>query len=294
MHWWTQQENSILVRVLHFDDPMTLDSSSSNNLNQNFLPPTDDMDFPNLNPNHQPNKAPSQPNNMEAEHPMMDFYTPITDGPLSSIVLPNDGAAQFEIRPATIHMLPKLHRLEREDPYSHITHFIRVCGTFRNQNLIEEGIRLRLFHFTLLDRDDHWLTTQPPNLITSWDNLLWKFMNKFYPMNRTHQIRRYIREFRQKPDERYNEAWEHFNELIITCMHHGFDKSTLVTRFYEGLNERDKNMIQSMQKGKFMYLTPTDAYNLLSELGTDILTWDVGSKTTDFDRHSHKVTVLEV
>jgi len=53
-------------------------------------------------------------------------------------------------------------------------------------------------------------------------------------------------------------------------------------------------MIQAMQKGKFMYLTPTEAYNFLQELGTYMQTWDIGNKTDDYDRSQYKPGIYEV
>ncbi|GKD02982.1 reverse transcriptase domain-containing protein, partial [Tanacetum coccineum] len=42
-----------------------------------------------------------------------------------------------------------------------------------------------------------WLENQPPNSITSWDDLVSKFLNRFFPHSKTRQIRKEITNFQQ-------------------------------------------------------------------------------------------------
>ena len=41
----------------------------------------------------------------------------------------------------------------------------------------DDAIHLWLFPFSLTEKAKHWLTTEPPNFITSWDHLVDKFLN---------------------------------------------------------------------------------------------------------------------
>ena len=39
--------------------------------------------------------------------------------------------------------------LQGEDPYAHILTFLNVCATFKINGVMDDAIRLRLFHFRL-------------------------------------------------------------------------------------------------------------------------------------------------
>jgi len=109
-------------------------------------------------------------------------------------------ATQFDIRPATINMLPKFHGFESEQPYIHLIKFLTICQTFKNQNLNEEGVKLRLFPLSLEDHAASWLYSLTSNSITTWDQLSKKFMAKFFPVAKTEKIKDSIRNFRGRAD----------------------------------------------------------------------------------------------
>ncbi|KAA3461171.1 NADH--cytochrome b5 reductase 1-like [Gossypium australe] len=48
------------------------------------------------------------------------------------------------------------------------------------------------FRFSLIDNTFSWLDSQAPRSITTWDELTGKFLQKFFPINTTVQLRREI------------------------------------------------------------------------------------------------------
>ena len=66
----------------------------------------------------------------------------------------------------------QFHGLPSENPNAHLTNFIEVCDIVKYNGVIEEALRLRLFPLSLSDRAKHWLTSQPPDSITSWNDLV--------------------------------------------------------------------------------------------------------------------------
>ncbi|GJY95438.1 reverse transcriptase domain-containing protein [Tanacetum coccineum] len=60
-----------------------------------------------------------------------------------------------------------------------------------------------------------WLENEPPNSITSWDDLVSKFLNRFFPHSKTRDLRKEITNFQQVFGETFTEAWERFKNLTI-------------------------------------------------------------------------------
>ena len=91
----------------------------------------------------------------------------------SAIRRPPIQANNFEPKEVTLLMLQKImfHGLPSENPNMHLTNFIDVCDTIKYNGVTENALTLRLFSRSLGDRDKHWLTTQPPYSITSWNDL---------------------------------------------------------------------------------------------------------------------------
>ncbi|GJT17962.1 reverse transcriptase domain-containing protein [Tanacetum coccineum] len=59
-----------------------------------------------------------------------------------------------------------------------------------------------------------WLEKEPPRSIQTWDDLVSKFINKFFPPSKTTNLRNEITRFQQRFDETFYEAWDRFNDLL--------------------------------------------------------------------------------
>ena len=92
-------------------------------------------------------------------------------------------ANNFELKSVTLQMPQNImfHGLPSENLNMHLTNFIEVCDTIKYNGVTEEALRLRLFPLSQGDRAKHWLTSQPPDSITSWNDLVQKFLTKCFP-----------------------------------------------------------------------------------------------------------------
>jgi hypothetical protein len=132
-------------------------------------------------------------------------------------VLPPTNATHYDLKPYVIQMLPSFYSLDHENPYSHVRKFKNICATIKFQNFSEESVHLRLFPFSLHDRATEWLDSNKPGSITSWEELLKQFYNKFFPMSRVNEARNEISSFTQDEDEKFLECWARFKDLLMKC-----------------------------------------------------------------------------
>nr|GEW75904.1 reverse transcriptase domain-containing protein [Tanacetum cinerariifolium] len=59
-----------------------------------------------------------------------------------------------------------------------------------------------------------WLEKEPPQSILTWDDLVSKFINQFFPPSKTTNLCNEITRFQQRFDESFYEAWDRFNDLL--------------------------------------------------------------------------------
>ena len=159
---------------------------------------------------------------------LRDLFAPVATSSHSCIVLPPTNATHFDLKKHVIQLLPFFHGLDHENPYGHVKKFKDICATFKFQNFSEKSVHLRLFPFSLHDRAKAWLDSNTPGSITSWESLLSKFYNKFFPMSKVNEYKKEISSFIQDKDEKFSESWERFKDLLIKCSPHGYEKWRLV------------------------------------------------------------------
>ena len=184
-------------------------------------------------------------------------------------------ANNFELKSVTVQMLQNIlfHGLPHENPNMHLTNFLEVCDTIKYNGVTEEALRLRLFPLSLGDRAKHWLTSQPPNSITTWNDLVQKFLTKFFPPSKIAQLVQEINTFGQLEGENLAEAWDRFHELLRKCPHHRLTRWMQVHTFYNGLRNATRTMIDASTGGALMKKTTDQAYEILEDAATNTNQW---------------------
>nr|GFC99025.1 reverse transcriptase domain-containing protein [Tanacetum cinerariifolium] len=123
---------------------------------------------------------------------------------------------------------------------------------FRHPEVPNTTIKLLLFPFSLEGEARMWLDKEPPRSILTWEDLVSKFINQFFPPSKTTYLRNEITNFLQKPNETFNEAWERFKDLLRQCPHHGFSELHQLDTFYNALNPNDQDALDSAAGGNFL------------------------------------------
>ncbi|GKA93390.1 reverse transcriptase domain-containing protein [Tanacetum coccineum] len=150
----------------------------------------------------------------------------------------------------------------RQDPHNHLRFFNKVTSTFRHPEVPNTSIKLLLFPFSLDGEARDWLDKEPPRSILTWDNLVLKFINQFFPPSKTTYLRNEITTFYQKLNETF-EAWECFKGFLHQCPHHGFSELHQLDTFYNSLNTNDQDALDSAAGGNFLDKMPREALAII-------------------------------
>ncbi|GJS36532.1 reverse transcriptase domain-containing protein [Tanacetum coccineum] len=189
----------------------------------------------------------------EPEVPMADNRTMAellqapTAGYEDAIVIPPIQAENFELKPSIITLVQsKIFRgSEQDEPHSHIRYFESITNNLRYPNVPSTTIKLLLFPFSIEGAARTWLDKEPPRSILTWNDLVSKFINHFFPPSKTTNLRNEITGFRQFANETFYEAWDRFKELLRKCPHHGFPLTHQLDTFYNSLNYTDQDSLNS-------------------------------------------------
>ncbi|GJY98809.1 reverse transcriptase domain-containing protein [Tanacetum coccineum] len=170
-----------------------------------------------------------------------------TEGYGEAIVIPEINADHFEIKTNLLQLVQAnpFHGFERENPHTHINNFKRITSTLKFRDVPNDVIKLMMFPYSLEGAARVWYDKEPPNSILTWEDLVTKFVNQFFPPSKTTHLKNEISCFTQKFEETFSEAWERFKEMLRACPHHGFTELTQIDTFYNGLNENDQDSLNA-------------------------------------------------
>ena len=147
MFLWIRNSRGRLVKV-----SIPQESESALNLNLNLMEPPPEEQQSQQGVERNPNAFRSMRDHI---HPPW-MSAPSCIVPITELVV---------IRPHLVPLLPTFHGMEIENPYSHIREFEEVCNTFKEETTTVDLMRLKLFPFTLKDKEKIWLNSLSPRSI---------------------------------------------------------------------------------------------------------------------------------
>ncbi|GJS38281.1 reverse transcriptase domain-containing protein [Tanacetum coccineum] len=95
-----------------------------------------------------------------------------------------------------------------------------------------------------------WLDKEPPRSILTWDDLVSKFINQFFPPSKTTYLRNKITNFFQEPNESFNEAWGTFFKGLLR--QYALDSAA----GWQFLRQDASRRFQRLLESKSMFVTP--------------------------------------
>jgi len=114
------------------------------------------------------------------------------------------------------------HGLPNEDPYAYLATYIEICNTIRLTGVLEDAIRLSLFLFSLSEEAKRWLHSLKGNSLKTWDEVVEKFLKKYFPESKIAKGKAAISSFHQFPNESLSKALERFRGLLRKTHTHNF------------------------------------------------------------------------
>ncbi|XP_071714514.1 uncharacterized protein [Rutidosis leptorrhynchoides] len=162
--------------------------------------------------------------------------------------------------------------MANEEPYEHITELNEICATNQVNGFTDDEVCLRLFPYSLKDKAKRWFLSLPARSISTWAEMKKRFLEEFYPISKTSDMRIQIKSFRQLPGELFHEAYECLKEFLRSCPHHEIPKWELVKVFYDGLDSQNRQFLLAAIGGVFMTRSSEDEWAIFEQLSK-------GSKT---------------
>nr|GEW84664.1 reverse transcriptase domain-containing protein [Tanacetum cinerariifolium] len=151
------------------------------------------------------------------------------------------------------------HGFERENPHTHIKNFKRITLTLKLRDVPNDVIKLMMFPYSLEGSARVWCDKEPPNSILTWEDLVNKFVNQFFPPSKTTHLKNEISRVTQRFEETFGESWERFKETLRACPHHGYTKLAQIDTFYNGLNDNDQDSLNAAAGGNLLSKTTREA-----------------------------------
>nr|GEV77404.1 hypothetical protein [Tanacetum cinerariifolium] len=152
---------------------------------------------------------------------------------------------------------------DKEDPHAHVRYFNKITSTLKFPNVLNTSIKLMLFLFSLEGAAWSWLEKEPPRLIFTWDDLVSKFINQFFPPSKTTSLRNEITNFQQRFDESFSEEWDRFNDLLRASPHYSFSELHQLDTFYNALDSKDHDSLNFVVGGNFLDKMPRECLAII-------------------------------
>ncbi|KAL4324095.1 hypothetical protein GQ457_11G023720 [Hibiscus cannabinus] len=155
--------------------------------------------------------------------------------PQNQLDIPYCEAEKFELKPVMFNMFNTLGQFggsPNENARQHLKSFLEICNSFKLPRVSNDVLKMKLFPYSLRDKEKTWLDNLTPGSLQSWTKMCRIFLAIFSHNNMTDKLRNEITSFRQEDDELMYEAWERYKDLYRRCSMHGLPEWTQVSILY--------------------------------------------------------------
>ncbi|GJV25155.1 reverse transcriptase domain-containing protein [Tanacetum coccineum] len=175
---------------------------------------------------------------MADQHTMAELLQAPTEGYGDAIVIPAIPAENFELKHGLLNLVTskQFYGFEKEDPHAYIRCFNKITSTIKYKEVPNLSIKLMLFPFSIEGAARIWLEKEPPRSILTWEDLVSKFINQFFPPSKTRNLQNEITNFNKKLHQ--------------------------LDTFYNTLTPTDQDSLNAAAGGNLLTKTPRDALTI--------------------------------
>ncbi|GJS16247.1 reverse transcriptase domain-containing protein [Tanacetum coccineum] len=227
---------------------------------------------------------------------MKELCQPSIDGrggPIAPIPIQ---AADFGLRHHMIQQVQntcQFHGLPSDDANRHIDKFLEITQHMKQNGVSDDALRLSLFPYSLTHHAIAWYDRLPRNSIHPFDDMMRKFLSKYFPPSMVTKLRNEITKFEQKSHKSLFEAWERYKLSIDRCPNHNMLLVTQIDTFYNGLTLSHRDIINAAAGGTFMQKTPEECYELIENMTAHHNHWDTSATRDETSRNISSTTTTE-
>ncbi|GJU92270.1 reverse transcriptase domain-containing protein [Tanacetum coccineum] len=156
-----------------------------------------------------------------------------TDGVGDAVVVSPVLASQFELKIGLLNLVTAIsfHGFENDDPHSHIRRFTKITQTIKLNQVPHDIIKLILFPFSLEGAAWTWLEKEPPNSITTWNDLVSKFSN-------VPSLEEMMLQHMRSTEAKMQQMQNHNNQQMQQLQTQHIQMANLIGQMQETLQER--------------------------------------------------------
>jgi len=111
-----------------------------------------------------------------------------------------------------------------------------------------------------------WLHSFKGNSLKTWEEVVEKFLKKYFLESKTVEGKAAISSFHQFPDESLSEALERFIGLLRKTPTHGFSEPIQLNMLIDRLRSQTKQLLDASAEGKIKLKTPEEATKLIENM----------------------------
>jgi hypothetical protein len=208
---------------------------------------------------------------------MEELCQPTMQGRGGPIAPLNIAAIDFGLKHHMIQQVQnscQFHGLPGDDANKHLDKFLAVTQCMKQTGVSDDALRLTLFPYSMTHHATAWFDRLPKNSIHSFEEMVAKFLAKYFPPSMVTKLRNDISNFRQLPDESLFEAWERYKLSIDRCPNHNMLLVTQIDTFYNGLTLRHRDILNAAAGGTFMKRRPEECFDLIENMTAHHNFWD--------------------
>jgi hypothetical protein len=177
--------------------------------------------------------------------------------------------------------LPNFHGLSSEDPDEFLFEFDILC---RSYDYTSNAQKLKLFPATLKGNALRWFMSLGEHVITSWDQMKQKFLNKYQDYCRTREKKEELFKMMQKEDENLEDFVERLQYNLQRSSHPDVSKDILKTILLKGVRDDSLDMLNMLGKGDISKEPYDEIVNLCKRCSRGAARNRSNSRDTTFSR----------